>query len=113
MELPDDIARLKHRIDTAADAHSIGRFGIFSRHFRRILHEKHSKSFKYHGNLYFFVHERVKIVNFVSVVNLKFCKKGFRILEALIVDIDVDRKVADSMNQINANRCDLFQFNIS
>jgi len=55
LDLPDEIARLKARIDNSDTAHSIGKF-------------------------------------------------GFRILEALIVDINVDRKVADSMNQINANR---------
>ena len=37
-------------------------------------------------------------------VSLIIFQQGFRILEALIVDIDVDRKVAESMNQINANR---------
>ena len=38
IELPDEIARLKHRIDTAADAHSIGKFGIITFHSKTRFH---------------------------------------------------------------------------
>lgn len=38
IELPDEIARLKHRIDTAADAHSIGKFGIITFYAKTRFH---------------------------------------------------------------------------